>query len=583
MLTATQQLEEKLLHAITAAFPHLQIDTKKLGIAPAKQDEFGHYQSNIALKLASVLHDQPRVIAQAIVAQLDNTTPSLLAHFAVAGAGFINLTLAPTYVAQRIENMLRSTGLGVPLTAHPQHVIVDFSSPNTAKEMHVGHLRSTIIGDCLSRLFETLGYRVLRLNHIGDWGTAFGMLIAHLQETLPDAFHSATNTTLTQLVSGYREAKQRFDDDPAFKKKAHLAVIALQQGDPDTLQAWRIICDISRKAYAEIYHLLDVDLIERGESYYNPLLAPTITDLENKGLVQLSNGAKCIFLPGFNNREGEALPFIIQKSDGGFNYATTDMASIRHRIEVEHADRIIYITDAGQATHFAMLFKAAELAGYLDPHAVTVNHLPLGLVLGADGKKFKTRSGHTERLIDLLHAAIDKAKNILNQRHTNLSGEALQQSATVLGINAIKYADLSCHRTNDYTFSYDRMLQFEGNTAAYLMYVYARINSIKQDIGVDVTTLIHTAPITLSHPSEVLLAVHLEQFGDVLWQIADDLLPHHLTDYLYALAGRFNVFYRDCRVKDDPQQTSRLLLCEAVAGVMHQGLTILGLKLLEKM
>ena len=290
--------------------------------------------------------------------------------------------------------MLKTPHLGIDLPEHPKRIIIDFSSPNTAKEMHVGHLRSTIIGDCLSRLFEFLGDDVLRLNHMGDWGTAFGMLIAYMKEKAPQVLKGQETTNLSHLVTWYKAAKQQFDENADFKKRSQLEVVALQRGDKDALKAWEIICDISRQAYQEIYDLLDIKITERGESFYNPVLPQIVADLENKGLVTISNGAKCIFLEGFQNREGDVLPLMIQKSDGGYNYDTTDMAAIRQRIEEEKADRLIYVTDAGQAQHFKMIFMAAEKAGYLDPSKVRVDHVPFGLVLGNDGKKFRRDPGN---------------------------------------------------------------------------------------------------------------------------------------------------------------------------------------------
>jgi len=449
--------------------------------------------------------------------------------------------------------------------------------------MHVGHLRSTIIGDCLARLFEFLGHDVLRLNHIGDWGTAFGMLIAYMKEQAPDVLTGKKDTDLTHLVGWYKASKQLFDMDPAFKKKSQLEVVALQGGDPESLKAWHIICDISSRAYQQIYDLLDVKLIERGESFYNPMLADTVADLEKKGLITISDGAKCVFVEGFQNREGNLLPLMVQKSDGGYNYDTTDMATIYHRIHDEKGDRLIYVTDSGQSVHFQMIFKVAEMAGYLDPKKVKVDHVPFGLVLGPDGKKFKTRSGDTEKLIDLLTTAIDHADKILQERSPELSEKERHHLAHALGIGAIKYADLSCNRTGDYVFSYDRMLRFEGNTAAYLMYSYVRVAGIKRKVNVNVETILKSESIRLEHPSEISLGVHLSQFGEALENVSRDLLPNRLTDYLYALAEKFNAFFRDCRVEGSPEQNSRLLLCEAVARTMKQGLDILGVQTVDRM
>jgi arginyl-tRNA synthetase len=585
MKTIISILRHQFQNAIETAYPQLKGQELPLEVVQSTQEKFGHYQCNSAMKLTKQLGIKPREIAEKITGHLERTYngKKMIHEVSIAGPGFINIAIDPQFLSNYVNEMLKSPHLGIDPLDHPQKVIIDFSSPNTAKEMHVGHLRSTIIGDSLSRLFEFLGYDVLRLNHIGDWGTAFGMLIAYMKEQAPDVLKGKTSTDLTHLVLWYKAAKQQFDADPDFKKKSQLEVVALQSGDKDALKAWEIICDISRKAYQEIYDLLNVSLIERGESFYNPELADTVADLERKGLVTLSQGAKCIFLEGFQNREGENLPLMVQKSDGGYNYDTTDMAAIRHRIEVEKGDRLIYVTDAGQAQHFKMIFMAAEKAGYLDPSKVRVDHVPFGLVLGSDGKKFRTRSGDTEKLIDLIEAAINQAGQILEERAPELPVGERDLLAKNLGIGAIKYADLSCHRTSDYTFSYERMLRFEGNTAAFLMYAYVRVAGIKRKVKVDVEQLKQTDQILLEHPSEMALGIHLAQFGEALEMVADDLLPNRLTDYLYGLAEKFNAFFRDCRVEGSPEQNSRLLLCETVASVMKQGLEILGLKTVEKM
>ncbi len=585
MQSAMNLLIEKFDHAVRKAFPQL-LETPPIEIVQSSQEKFGHYQCNSAMKLSKLCQQNPRQVAENIVRHVQLTAENgqpMISRLDIAGPGFINITLDPGYITEAVQDILDKPHLGIPFPSKKQRIIVDFSSPNTAKEMHVGHLRSTIIGDCLARLFEFLGHHVLRLNHVGDWGTAFGMLIVYMQDACPEILTGKRETDLKHLMECYKNAKQRFDDDPLFKKRSQLQVVALQGGDPAALEAWKIICRISREAYQEIYNLLDVKLTERGESFYNPVLADLVLDLEAKGLIQISDGAKCIFLEGFQNREGETLPLMIQKSDGGFTYDATDMAAIRHRIEVEKADRIIYVTDAGQSTHFQMIFKAAEKAGYLDPHKVKVDHVPFGLVLGMDGKKFRTRSGETERLKDLLHAGVEEAKKILLEKTPNLDAKERDALAHALGIGAIKYSDLACHRASDYTFSYERMLKFEGNTAAFLMYAYVRVAGIKRKVQIDMDALRKKDRIQLEHPSEIALGLHLMQFSETLDQVSRELLPNRLTDYLYGLAEKFNAFFRDCRVEGSPQQNARLLLCEAVACTMRQGLEILGLKTVERM
>lgn len=531
------------------------------------------------MKIARLVGTNPREVATKIVEQL-KTIPAfteMAAKTEVAGPGFINIMLKQEFLEKALREMLMRPHFGIE-PVKKEKIVIDFSSPNVAKEMHVGHLRSTIIGDCLARIFEFFGDTVIRLNHIGDWGTSFGMLIAYIQQ-----YKKIIDTaTLQDLMQYYKTAKELFDNDLEFKRRSQESVVALQSGEREVLNIWKKICHISRAGYQAIYDLLDVKIIERGESFYNEMLAPVVQDLEKKGLVTVSEGAKCIYLEGFFNRQNEPLPLMIQKSDGGYNYDTTDMAAIKHRIETERADRIIIVTDAGQVTHFQMVFAAAEKAGYLDRTHVRVDHIPFGLVLGADGKKFRTRAGGTERLIDLLNAAVTAAENILKERG-NVAEDELHTIAVALGIGAVKYADLSSHRVSDYTFSYERMLRFEGNTAPFIMYSYVRTISIQRKIGIDPTSLIGKEYIRLKHPSEIDLGLRLLQFVEALNQVADELLPNRLTDYLYSLAETFNAFFRDCRVEGSVEQASRLLLTYLTGKVLHQGLQLLGIHPVERM
>lgn len=579
-------LLKKTSDAIQRAFSSAITDPKLLEseVTSSTQAKFGHYQCNSALKIGKALGISPRDAAQKIVDSLDRKAgdgSEMISHIEIAGPGFINITLASSFLASQVETLLRDTRLGIPLPQKKQKVIVDFSSPNIAKELHVGHLRSTIIGDAIARLFEFLGHDVLRLNHIGDWGTQFGMLIAYMQQNVPEVLKGNAKTDLVELMHWYKESKKCFDQDPEFKKRSQLQVVKLQGGDPEALSAWKAICEISRKAFQEIYALLDIKTNERGESFYNRYLSTVVKELEDKGLITISDGAKCIFLEGFVTREGTPLPMIVQKSDGGYNYAVTDMAAMRHRVQEEKAERIIIVTDAGQSQHFAMLAQAAEKAGYL-PAQVRFDHVPFGVVLGADGKKFKTRSGETEKLIDLILEAVSHAKRIMHERLPDMPEQELESSARILGIDAIKYADLSSHRIKDYVFSYDRMLKLEGNTAAFLLYAYVRIQGIKRKVGKDISSIIGEH-IILEHPAEIDLALHLRRFGETLDSMANDLLPNRLCDYLYELAEKFNAFFRDCRVEGSDQESSRLLLCEATAKVMEKGLNLLGLKTLDRM
>jgi len=573
--------------ALHSLFPERidQLPASIIEITPATNSKFGHYQCNSAMKLVKILGSAPRVIAEQIREQLlkqQAADAQIFASIEIAGPGFINFTLNPSYLSQLLSQQLRDPRHGCPLAAVQQKVIIDFSSPNIAKEMHVGHLRSTIIGDCIARILEFSGHEVLRLNHVGDWGTQFGMLITYLKQHHDTA--KIQSLSLSDLVQAYKQSKQEFDQNPEFKQQAQLAVVALQQGNPESKAIWQSICAISRTAFEAIYKILDIKLLERGESFYNPMLPEIIADLEAKNLIKISDGAKCVYLDGFTNRDSDPLPLIVQKSDGGYNYATTDMAAVKQRVNTEHGTWLIYVTDAGQSLHFSMVFAAARKAGYYDEQKVRINHVPFGLVLRADGKKFKTREGETEKLIDLLQSAVDKAKDILAQRdYPDLSKTELDIMAQTLGINAIKYADLANNRTSDYSFNLDRMLQFEGNTAAFLSYAYVRVQSIKRKINVDMAKLLVSDLIELKTPEEIELGLHALQFADVIQSFSHDLLPNRLTEYLFVLAEKFHTFFHNCRVEGMPEQSSRLLLCEAVAQVLAQGFDLLGLKPLQKM
>ncbi len=562
---------ETLQKAAQEAFPSLSPAELEIHLTLATQEKFGHYQCNSAMKLAKVAQKPPREIALALVEKLPKT---IFEKVEIAGPGFINLTLNPHFLSKLADEMAHDKRLGVPLPSPPQRIVVEFSSPNIAKEMHVGHLRSTIIGDSIARLFEFLGHQVIRLNHVGDWGTAFGMLIAYMKEEAPDVLSGSRMTDLPTLMQWYKASKAKFDADEDFKARSRQAVVFLQGGNPEALRAWEVICEISRRAFHEVYDLLDIKLTERGESYYNPMLPQVVADLEKKGLVTLSEGAKCIF------HEGIRIPLMVQKSDGGYNYDTTDMAAMLHRVEEEKAERIIIVTDAGQSLHFDLIRKTAEKAGYLDPKKVRFDHVPFGVVLGADGKKFRTRSGETEKLIDLLTAAIVEAKKILETRDPSLSPDEKERIARILGIDAVKYADLSSNRISDYVFSYERMLRFEGNTAPFILYSYVRVNGIKRKVG---TTNLTLEQIILEHPSEIDLGLHLLRFAETLDKMSEELLPNILTDYLYLLAQKFNAFFRDCRVEGVPEQNRRLLLADLVSRTLYQGLQILGINVVDRM
>lgn len=550
-------------------------------ITQATNPRFGHYQSNMAMKLAKSVSLSPREVATRLVKELQKVDDGAIASLEIAGPGFINITLSNDYLAKRVQLALQPR-CGIEKVTHPQKVVVDFSSPNIAKEMHVGHLRSTIIGDCLARTIEFQGHNVLRLNHLGDWGTQFGMLIAYIEQYHPTVLAGARSTELGELVTWYKAAKQQFDTDKDFAQRAHRAVVALQQGEHTARTIWQQLCLISEVAYNQIYDLLDVKLINRGESFYNAMLPEIVALLQARGLVTISDGATCVFMPGFTGSDGNPLPLIVRKSDGGYNYATTDLAALKHRIEVEHADRIVYITDAGQALHFAMVFATARTAGFFDAKNVVVEHAPFGLVCGTDGKKFRTRSGDVEKLIDLLNNAIDAALVVIKQKNSELEMpiDAQLRLAKTLGIAAVKYNDLSYHRTSDYIFSYETMLKLEGNTAPFVLYSYVRCNSILHKAG---NPTIDESKIQLEHASELQLALAIAQAAESIEACTSQLAPNRITDYVYNLASTFNQFFRDCPVIGSPQQASRLALCTATANTLQTMLSLLGIKTVDRM
>ena len=492
---------------------------------------------------------------------------------------------------------LADARLGVPSVAEAAQasgqplapVVVDFSSPNIAKEMHVGHLRSTIIGDSLARVLEFRGHPVLRLNHVGDWGTQFGMLITHLKQVAPEALTTSDAVDLGDLVAFYRQAKQRFDDDEAFQTTSREEVVKLQGGDPVSLKAWGLLCDQSRREFQKIYDRLDIALCERGESFYNPCLAGVVADLEALGLLVVDDGARCVFLEGVSGKDGKPLPVIVQKSDGGFNYATTDLAAIRYRFAAvpggDGAHRVIYVTDAGQANHFAGVFQVARRAGWIPLHG-SVEHVPFGLVQGEDGKKLKTRAGDTVRLRDLLDEAVERAEADLRRRlaeEERTEDEAfIQHVATTVGLAAVKYADLSQNRITNYQFSFDRMLALQGNTAPYLLYAVVRIAGIARKGG-DMEAA--AAALHFSEPQEWALVRELLKLDAVIAEVEEELLPNRLCSYLFELSQVFNRFYDQVPVlkAEEPSRSSRLALCRLTADTLKLGLGLLGIATLERM
>lgn len=585
MNSTIEQLKTKFQQALITAFgtDYSEVDPM---LVPASNPKFGDYQFNAALGLSKKLKQSPRAIAETIIQHLE--IGDICLNPEIAGPGFINLTIKPEYLEAQINIIQTDPRLGISKTQKNQRVIVDFSSPNIAKEMHVGHLRSTIIGDCIARFLEFQGEDVLRLNHVGDWGTQFGMLIAYLREVCPEALTTANALNIGDLVTFYKQAKKRFDEDETFQETARKEVVKLQSGAEDSRQAWQLLCEQSRREFQVIYNLLDVKLTERGESFYNPLLSDVIENLEKTGLLEEDAGAKCVFLEGFSNKEGQPLPLIVQKSDGGYNYATTDLAALRYRIFQDHVERIIYVTDSGQANHFTQVFQVAKRAGWI-PDTVELVHVPFGLVLGEDNKRLKTRSGETVRLKDLLDEAIDRARADLEDRlkedNRQESEDFIANVAQVIGISAVKYADLSQNRNSNYVFSFDKMLSLQGNTAPYLLYAYARIRSIGRKGNIDFEQLQKDAKVILQEDEELVLAKHLLNLSEILSNIEQDLLPNRFCEYLYELSKKFNKFYEECEVlkAEEPQRSSRLILCDITARTLKLGLSLLGIQVLERM
>jgi arginyl-tRNA synthetase len=597
MLRIAATLNNQLRAAMERAFPEAAPPAGGFDpqLAPASKPEFGDFQANGALPLAKPLGQPPRAIATAVVEQLkaDPSFTELCLEPQIAGPGFINLTLRPERLAAEVQACLQDQRLGVPAVPGGAPVVVDFSSPNIAKEMHVGHLRSTIIGDSLARVLEFRGHPVLRLNHVGDWGTQFGMLITHLKQVAPEALETADAVDLGDLVAFYRQAKQRFDDDEAFQTTSREEVVKLQGGDPVSLKAWGLLCDQSRREFQKIYNRLDIRLSERGESFYNPYLEAVVADLEATGLLVIDDGARCVFLEGVSGKDGKPLPVIVQKSDGGFNYATTDLAAIRYRFgsspDGDGARRVIYVTDAGQANHFAGVFQVARRAGWL-PDDGRLEHVPFGLVQGEDGKKLKTRAGDTVRLKDLLDEAVDRAEADLRRRLDEEGREEddafIEHVATTVGLAAVKYADLSQNRITNYQFSFDRMLALQGNTAPYLLYAVVRIAGIARKGGdLEGTSAPEAQSLSFTEPQEWALVRELLKFDAVIAEVEEELLPNRLCTYLFELSQVFNRFYDQVPVlkAEDPARSSRLALCRLTADTLKLGLGLLGISTLERM
>lgn len=573
------------VHALSARFEAAL--AAALGAEHARTDPalrrsaHADYQANVAMALGKRLGRPPREVAQAVIDRLE--VEDLCARVEIAGPGFINLHLRDDYLARELADTAAGDRLGLPSPA-PETVAIDYSSPNVAKEMHVGHLRSTVIGDALARTLEALGHRVIRQNHLGDWGTPFGMLIEHLVDLGLGAEGDAA-AEISDLDAFYRAARAKFDADPAFADRARRRVVALQGGDAPTLDLWRRLVAASTRYFNAVYAKLGVTLGDRdiaGESLYNPELPGVLAELEQKGLARESEGALCVFPPGFTGKEGQPLPLIVRKQDGGYGYATTDLAAIRHRLLTLGATRAIYVVGAPQSQHLAMIFEAARQAGWLRPPA-RAEHAAFGSVLGPDKKMFKTRSGETVKLSALLDEGVERAAKIVREKNLELDPEAGEAVARAVGMGAVKYADLSSDRIKDYVFDWGRMLAFDGNTAPYLMYAHARIRSIFRKAAEEAGD---PGEIVVREPAERALALELLRFGAVVAEVAETLEPHRLCGYLYELAGAFTGFYEKCpvlRAPDEASRRSRLALCDLSARVLARGLDLLGIEAPERM
>lgn len=576
MGSVKQQLAKLFETSLRVTVPQVP-DVEPL-MAPCKT-KIGDYQCNNAMSLFSIIKGtgtefrNPQQVGQA----LKNNLPAseMVESLSIAGPGFVNIVLSKQWIAQSIHKML-TDGIGIwAPKLSVKRAVVDFSSPNIAKEMHVGHLRSTIIGDTLARMLEFSNVEVLRRNHVGDWGTQFGMLIEFLFEKFPD-WENANDQAIGDLEAFYKASKQRFDSDSAFKERAQQAVVSLQGGEKKYRKAWEQICEISRKGYEKVYKRLGVHIEEKGESFYNPFIPMVLELLNEKGLIEESEGARVIFI------EGKNIPLIVVKRDGGFNYASTDLTALWYRLNEEKAEWIIYVTDVGQQDHFDMVFKAAKRVGWLpdeDNKYPRTNHVGFGLVLGEDGKRFRTRSTEVVRLVDLLDEAKSRCRDALNERgrESEWTEEELEQTAEAVGYGAVKYADLKNNRLTNYTFNFDQMLNDKGNTAVYLLYAHARICSIIRKSGKDIEELKRVGKIELNQDSERVLGLHLLQFAEIVEEACTNLLPNVLCEYLYGISEDFSGFYSTCQVVGSAEETSRLLLCEATAVVMRKCFHLLGI------
>lgn len=571
-------LSEKVSQAMIAAGAPADCEPQ---VRQSAKVQFGDYQANGMMAVAKKLGMAPRQLAEQVLTHLDLS--GIASKVEIAGPGFINIFLEPAFLAEQVQQALASDRLGVSQPTR-QTIVVDYSAPNVAKEMHVGHLRSTIIGDAAVRTLEFLGHHVIRANHVGDWGTQFGMLIAWLEKQQQE---NAGDMALADLEGFYRDAKKHYDEDEAFAARARNYVVKLQSGDTYFREMWRKLVDITMTQNQITYDRLNVTLTRddvMGESLYNPMLPGIVADLKAKGLAVESEGATVVFLDEFKNKEGDPMGVIIQKKDGGYLYTTTDIACAKYRYETLHADRVLYYIDSRQHQHLMQAWTIVRKAGYV-PDSVPLEHHMFGMMLGKDGKPFKTRAGGTVKLADLLDEALERARRLVAEKNPNMPADELEKLANAVGIGAVKYADLSKNRTTDYIFDWDNMLAFEGNTAPYMQYAYTRVLSVFRKADIDEQALA-SAPVIISEDREAQLAARLLQFEETLTVVAREGTPHVMCAYLYDVAGLFSGFYEHCPIlsaENDAVRNSRLKLAQLTAKTLKLGLDTLGIETVERM
>lgn len=571
-------LSEKVSQAMIAAGAPADCEPQ---VRQSAKVQFGDYQANGMMAVAKKLGMAPRQLAEQVLTHLDLS--GIASKVEIAGPGFINIFLEPAFLAEQVQQALASDRLGVSQPTR-QTIVVDYSAPNVAKEMHVGHLRSTIIGDAAVRTLEFLGHHVIRANHVGDWGTQFGMLIAWLEKQQQE---NAGDMALADLEGFYRDAKKHYDEDEAFAERARNYVVKLQSGDAYFREMWRKLVDITMTQNQITYDRLNVTLTRddvMGESLYNPMLPGIVANLKAKGLAVESEGATVVFLDEFKNKEGDPMGVIIQKKDGGYLYTTTDIACAKYRYETLHADRVLYYIDSRQHQHLMQAWTIVRKAGYV-PDSVPLEHHMFGMMLGKDGKPFKTRAGGTVKLADLLDEALERARRLVAEKNPDMSADELEKLANAVGIGAVKYADLSKNRTTDYIFDWDNMLAFEGNTAPYMQYAYTRVLSVFRKADIDEQALA-SAPVIISEDREAQLAARLLQFEETLTVVAREGTPHVMCAYLYDVAGLFSGFYEHCPIlsaENDAVRNSRLKLAQLTAKTLKLGLDTLGIETVERM